>query len=140
MVTYAGWSLSCQYRTSSADTYRTLNGIQRITYSLVEGVEVKEECGTRYPTLVEGIYGLSGTIERFYTGSGVWASLFVKGEAALDYCDIKIFPAGNSSGNPVITLSGIKFNSTNPTHRPAANLMLESWSFLGTGSVATGTV
>ena len=140
MVTYAGWQLSVQYQTSSADTYRTLNGIQRVTYNLVEGVEVKEECGTRYPTLVEGIYGLSGTIERFYTGSGVWASIFAKGEVALDYCNIKIFPAGNSSGQPYIILGGIKFNSTNPTHRPAANLMLESWSFLGTGSVATGTV
>ena len=109
-----------------------------MTYQLVEGVEAKTECGSRYPTLKEGCYGLTGTIERHYTGSGIWG-LFNKGENALEYCNIRIHPNGTSNGQPYIDLAGIKFNTTSPTHRPSANLMIETWAFLGTGSVTTGS-
>lgn len=138
MVSYAGWQLTVQIYTGSGN-WITLDGIQRITYQLVEGLEAKEECGTRYPTLKEGMYGMTGTIERFYTGSGVW-DIFVRGEGEMDYGDVKIYPNGNTGGEPYVNLAGIKFNTTSVTHRPGANLMIETWAFMGTGSVTKGTV
>ena len=138
ITTFAGWQLVVQYSTAGAGSWKTLDGIQRITYQLVEGIEAKDECGSRYPTLIEGNYGLTGTIERFYTGSGVWA-IFATGEAGVNYHDIRINPNGTGGGQPYIQLGGIKFNTTSPTHRPGANLMIETWAFLGTGSVTTGT-
>ncbi len=140
MRTYSGWQLSVQYKSSSASTWNTLNGVQRVTYSLINNVEAKEECGTRYPSaLVEGTYGLTGTVERFYTGSGIWG-IFSTGNAALTPYDIRICPAGSSNGQPYILLGGLKFDTTSPTHRPSANLMIETWNFIGTGSVTNGTI
>ena len=139
MVTYGGWQLASYIKTGSG-AYIKLDGIQRVTYRLVNNIEAKEECGTRYVTLVEGVYGTTGTIERFYTGSGVWAWFgSTKGEAGLDYCDLQIWPNGSGSTKPFIQLGGIKLNSTSPSHRPSANLMIETWDFIGTGSVTTGT-
>lgn len=137
MTTYAGWQLEVYVRSGSA-AYIKLNGIQRVTYRLVEGTEAKEECGTRYSTLVEGNYGLTCSIERFYTGSGPW-NWFTKGEAALDYYDVDIWPNRSGSAKDFIRLGGLKPMSTSPSHRPSANLMTESWEFIGTGSVTTGT-
>jgi hypothetical protein len=111
-----------------------------VSYSLGNSIDAKEECGTRYVTLVEGVYQVAGKIERFYTGSGTWAIFGVaKGEAALDYCDIKIHPNGTASGQPYIQISGIKFDKIAPSHRPGANLMLEEWDFMGSGSITTGS-
>ncbi len=136
MVTYAGWQLKVQIKTGSGN-FIPLDGIQRVTYKLVENIEAKEECGTRYTQLVEGVYGLIASIERFYTGSFVWR-WFAKGEAAQDYFDIDIWPNGSGSGKEFIRLSGLKAESTSPSHRPSANLMTETWDFIGTGSIITG--
>ena len=142
MVTYSGWMLAVLYKSSSASTWGALNGIQRITYNFTNNIEFKEECGTRFPSIVEGIYQLTGTIERFYTGSGVWAMFRGSNtdESVLLNYDLRICPAGNSTGQPYIQIGGIKFNSTSPTHRPSANLMIETWNFIGTGSLTTGTI
>lgn len=136
MVTYAGWQLGVYIKTG-AGSFIKLDGVQRVTYKLVEGIEAKEECGTRYTTLVEGVYGLTATVERFYTGS-VW-NWFAKGEAAVDYFDLDIWPNGSGSGKTYIRLGGLKPESNAPSHRPAANLMAETWDFIGTGSVTVGT-
>ena len=144
MVTYAGWELTVQWRTGS-DTFKTLNGIQRITYTFSNAIEVKEECGTRYPTaLVEGTFRLTGTIERFYTGSGFWTNFSYgisgsSGESAGPYIDVKISPGGTATGKPYVQLSGVKFNQNASSQRPAANLLIETWDFIGTGSISTGS-
>lgn len=126
-----------QIKTGSGN-FIQLDGIQRVSYKLVESIEAKEECGTRYATLVEGTYGLTASIERFYTGSAPWA-WFAKGEAQQDYFDLDIWPNGSGSAKPFIRLSGLKPDSISPSHRPSANLMTEAWDFIGTGSVTTGT-
>ena len=126
-----------QIKTGSGN-FIQLDGVQRVSYKLVEGIEAKEECGTRFTTLVEGVYGLTCTLERFYTGSSTWA-WFSKCEAAVEYFDLDIWPNGSGSGKAYIRLSGLKPDSIAPSHRPAANLMTESWDFIGTGSVLTGT-
>jgi hypothetical protein len=140
MTTFAGWQLVVQWKTGSS--YKTLDGIQRISYDFVNNVEAKEECGSRYPTyLVEGIYGTTGTLERFYTGSGVWAEFQGAGggNAALPIIDIQINPNGTASGQPYIRLGGVKLDKNSVSHRPGSNLMSESWSFTGTGSLTIGT-
>ena len=136
MVSFAGWQLVVQWKTGS--TYTTLDGIQRVTYNLVTGVEAKEECGTRYPTyLIEGVYGTAGTIERFYTGSGTWPQFegTGSGQVGSPYLDIRIHPDGVASGKPYINISGVKMTRTSISHRPGSNLMTETWDFIGTGSV-----
>lgn len=135
---YAGWQVQAAISGSGITTWRLLDGIQRITYKLSEGVEAKEECGTRFVTLLEGSYGLTGTIERFYTGSGTWG-MFAVGNSTIPLYTVWIFPAGSGSGNPFIKISGIKFNDVEIQHRPMANPMTETWTFLGTGSVETGS-
>ncbi len=140
MTTFAGFQLTVQWKTGSS--YKTLDGIQRISYNLVNDVEAKEECGSRYPSyLVEGIYGTTGTLERFYTGSGAWPEFKGEGGAsnALPIIDIRIMPNGTASGQPYIQLGGIKMNKIAVNHRPGSNLMTETWDFIGTGSLITGT-
>ncbi len=137
MVSYAGWQIDAYLQTGSGTFFR-LDGIQRVTFKLVEGIEAKEECGTRYTQLVEGVYGNTCSIERFYTGSGPW-TWFAKGEATLDYFTLQIYPNKSGSSKPFIQLNGLKIESTSPSYRPAANLMTESWDFIGTGSITTGT-
>lgn len=140
MGVYAGWQLVVQWKTGS--TYKTLDGIQRISYNLVNNIEVKEECGTRYPKyLVEGVYATTGTLERFYTGSGIWPEFEGEGggEAALPWLSIKIHPDGTASTKPYIEIAGVKMEKTSVAHRPGSNLMTETWDFIGTGSVTRGT-
>ena len=137
MGTFAGWQIDAYIKTGSGN-YIRLDGIQRVSFKLVEGIDAKEECGTRYTTLIEGVYGSTCSIERFYTGPGPWV-WFDKGEAALEYFTLQIYPNKSGSGKAFIQLNGLKLQSTSPSYRPAANLMTESWDFIGTGSITTGT-
>jgi hypothetical protein len=134
---YAGWRL--QSAINSGSGWIMLDGVQRVTYKLAQNVEAKEECGTRFTTLVEGSYALTGTVERFYTGSGSW-TLFAVGNQVTQNWNFRIYPAGGSSGSPYIELGGVKFSDVEVLHRPMANPMTETWTFLGTGSVANGTL
>jgi hypothetical protein len=106
----------------------------------VDNVEAVEECGTKYVTLVDGVYGLTGTFERFHTGSQVWPlGGITHGHSELDYIDFKIYPNGITAGQPYIALNGCKVTGLSASHRPSASLMIETWTFIGTGSVEVGT-
>jgi hypothetical protein len=135
---YAGWQLQVAISGSGMTTWRLLDGVQRVTWKLTEGVEAKEECGTRFTTLLEGSYGFTGTIERFYTGSGT-IGMFAIGNTSIPLYTMWVFPATSGSGLPYIKFDGIKFNDIEGQHRPMANPMTETWTFLGTGSVFTGS-
>jgi hypothetical protein len=138
MGVFSGWQLAVYWRTGSG-TFSLLDGIQRISYTLVNDIDAKDECGSRYPTyLVEGIYGTTGTAERFYTGSGTWAT-FQNGQSALTTVDLQIYPNLSGSGKAFIQLGGVKMNKIAVNHRPGSNLMIETWDFIGTGSVTLGT-
>ncbi len=104
----------------------------------MNNVDAKEECGTRYPTyLIEGTYGVTGTLERFYTGSGAWGEFSI-GNAAIPYVTLRTNPTGTGSGNPYIQIDGVKMNKIGVAHKLAANLMMETWDFIGTGSITVG--
>lgn len=132
-----GWQTQVAISGSGMTAWRLLDGIQRITYKLTEGTEAREECGTRFVTLVEGAYGLSGTLERFYTGSGS-VGLFTVGNTALPTYTMWIFPKGSGSGKEFHRIDGFKFNDLEVQQRPMANAMTETWTFLATGSIVTG--
>ena len=132
-----GWQTQVAVSGSGMTTWRLLDGIQRLSYKLTEGTEAKEECGTRFVTLVEGAYGLSGTLERYYTGSGS-VGLFAVGNTTLPLYTMWIFPKGSGSGNEFIKIEGFKFNDIEMQVRPMANPMTETWTFLATGSLTTG--
>jgi hypothetical protein len=88
------------------------------------------------------VYGTAGTIERYWTGSGTIATLFMGQPAdtgSLNFVDLKVQPNGIATGQPWIIIGGVKFDKISVSHRPASNLMTESWTFTGTGSVLTGT-
>ena len=146
MPTFAGWQLNIRIASSTGSAglaaASNLSGIQRISYRKTENIDVKEECGTRFTFLVEGVYALTGTIERFYTGSGTWSwySGSDKGESATKEWCIGIYPAGYSTGNPKIQITGVKFNVHEESQRPAANLYTETLDFIATGSIYTGSI
>ena len=146
MPTYAGWQLAIRIATTTGAAglavASNITGIQRISYRKSESMDRKEECGTRFPFYVEGIYDLSGTIERFYTGSGTWTwySGSDKGESATSEWCIGIYPAGYATGNPKVQITGVKFNIHEESQRPAANLYTETLEFVATGSVYTGSI
>ena len=137
MTTFAGWQTDTYIKTGSGNFIK-LDGVQRVTFKQVVGTDAKEECGTRYVSLMEGIYGCTCSIERFYTGSPLITN-FTTGEAAMLYWDIDIYPNKSGSSKSFIRLSGMKVSNYSNSYRPGANLMTESWEFIGTGSLVQGT-
>ena len=143
MVTYAGWQLNIRVATTTGalSSATNLSGIQRISYNRTENIDVKTECGTRFPFLVEGIFGLTGTIERYHTGSGIWTYFGGSTKTgALSYYVIGIYPAGYGSGNPFIYIDGVKFNDLGGAQRPGPELFTDTIDWIATGSIQTGSV
>ena len=145
MVTFAGWQLEVYVKTGSAYNI-LLNGIQKITYDFMNDIKVMEECGSRYPTaIVEGIYATTGVIERFYTGSGMIVEFLgtgSTGNSSLAFLGLMVFPEGSGStgaGKQYIEFNGIKLNKMATTQKPGSSLFTETWDWIGTGSMKTGT-
>jgi len=65
--------------------------------------------------------------------------MFMNGQNALPIVNLQIWPNGSGSGRPYIDLGGIKMDKISVTHRPGSNLMMETWTFIGTGSVDNST-
>lgn len=141
MVVYAGWQLETYLKTGSVNI--KLDGVQRVSYELINNVEAKEECGSRFAQyLVEGTYATSGTIERFYTGSGAWAIFEGTGSTTnseLRYVDLFVWPNGSGSSKPFIMVNNIKMNKISESHKPSSALMSETWDFIGLGTIVRGT-
>jgi len=62
----------------------------------------------------------------------------MSGEAALPIVDLQVYPNGSGSAKPFIFIGGVKMDKISISHRPGTNLMTESWTFIGTGSIPTG--
>ena len=144
VTVYSGWQLAVLMATGSAtgSFYSpstgivTFDGIQSLSYDYVQRIEAKEETGKRtVAALVEGVTGITGTLERFWTGSGVQALGFDKSTtgSALPSRSLMLCPNGfNVVGNPYIVIADLKWDSQRVTHRPGSNLMTESLGFIAT--------
>lgn len=143
MPTYAGWASDFYWNSGSGHAWQKLDGVQRFSYELVNNTEAKEECGTRFPTyLVEGTYGSTGTVERFYTGSATWALFQGTGstiDSNLTIVNFQIYPNHSGSGKPFIYIIGAKMNKIGESHKPGSNLMMETWDWIGYGNIAQYT-
>ena len=144
MTVYAGWQLAVLMATgSSPGSFSgsstgviTFDGIQSLSYDYINRIEAKEETGKRTPSaFVEGTTGISGTVERFWTGSGIQKLGFDKSTtgSALSIYSIMVCPNGfNVVGNPYLIIADLKWDSQRVTHRPGSNLMTESLGFIAT--------
>ena len=144
MPVYAGWQLKVYLGTGSVPASFSgsstgvviLDGVTSISYDYINNIEGKEECGSRtVKALVEGTIGISGTIERYYTGSGInkyaWSSTLTG--SALSSYGIFVCPNGfNNAGNPWEILSDIKFDTRRVNQRPGSNLFTETLGFIAT--------
>ena len=144
MVTYAGWQLEVRIA-SSLDGLGASNsqvgGIQRITWDYVQNLDRKEAIGRRTVyAITEGVIGLTGTIERFWTGSGTdsWTRGANETGSLTEYY-IGVYPNGYSSGQPKIILNNVKFGRRRMLQRPGSNLLTETLDFIGQ-TVTTGSV
>lgn len=147
MTVYAGWQLAVLIATGSkiasfsgsSTGMITLDGIQQITCEEVNRIEAKEETGQRTASaLVEGTVGITGVIERFYTGSGINQYGFsntLTGSALVPAGStgwgILICPNGfNVAGNPWELVSDVKFDTRRASQRPGSNLLTESIGYV----------
>ena len=112
----------------------TFDGIQSLSYEYLQKIEAKEETGKRTASaLVEGTVGISGTIERFWTGSGIQGLGFGKNYtgSALSSYSLMVCPNGlNVAGNPYLIIADLKWDTQRITHRPGSNLMTETLGFI----------
>ena len=139
MVTYSGWQLEVKVGTSldsvtgSSAGIGLLDAIQRVTWEYDNNLERKEATGQRTSyAIVEGQIGVSGTIERFWTGSGTEAWTRGTNETgSLSTYYIGIYPNGAVAGQPYIAISEVKFGKRETNHRPGSNLMTDVISFEG---------
>jgi hypothetical protein len=140
MPTYAGFQLDVKVGTSlasvtgSSPSAGNVDAIQRVSYEYNTKLERHETTGTRLVyAITEGIIDLSGTIERFYTGSGTDAWLRGANETgSLTTYYIGIYPNGAVSGQPYIALDSVKFGKSDKSHKPGSALMTDSLEFTGT--------
>ena len=155
MTVFAGWQLSVIIATGSSygsffypsTGNFVVDTIQQVSYDLNNKIEAKEETGNRLViALVEGVFGVGGTLERYWTGSGTSElGRFANDTpqaysfSSIPYYGIMIQPNGFGSGNPYIILADVKFDSQRIGHRPGSNLMTESLGFLAR-YVITGSI
>lgn len=142
MPVYAGWQLQVYIATgSSLGSFSgsstgivIVDGIQSIGYDYINNLEAKEETGQRTKkALVEGTVGITGTLERFVTGSGTLGFGFVNTStgSALPVKGILICPNGfNSAGNPFELIAEVKFDSRRTNQRPGSALYTETLGFM----------
>jgi hypothetical protein len=136
---YSGWQVQTRLGsglnalTGSSLSGPKLDGNQRITTRYTTGVSSVGNCGQRANyALIEGKITVSGTVERFYTGSGILE--YVRGTnetGSYGYFNLAIYPNGDVSGQPFTAISDVKITDYTNTTRPGAALMSESWDFIG---------
>jgi hypothetical protein len=140
MVVYAGWQLQVLIATGSdvgsfsSPSTILVDTIQQISYDVNNKLEAKEATGERTAiAIVEGVIGITGTLERFWTSSDTHSFGFsnTMTGSAIPYYGIMICPNGyDNNGNPYIILADCKWDSQRISHRPGANLMSESLGFI----------
>lgn len=137
MPTYSGWQLDVKVGTSlisvtgSSPSAASVDGIQSINYDYDNKIERHETTGTRLVyAITEGVIDVSGTMERFWTGSGTdnWTRGANETGSLTTYY-IGIYPNGAVSGQPYIALSGVKFGKSSKSHKPGSSLMNDEITF-----------
>jgi hypothetical protein len=146
MTTYAGWALVVYISTGgtlasvTGSSSQLVDGIQSIAYNYNQNIEAVEATGQRTAfALVEGIISVTGTLERFYTGSGAFGWIGGTSTGSITERYIGIFPNGLSSGQPYEIINNVKFNTRSPVSRPGNALRTEPMDFIGI-SVTTGSI
>ncbi len=139
MTVFAGWQLECKIGTTlasvtgSSPSASSVDGIQRISYDYTQNLDAKEATGQRTVyAIVEGVIGLSGVLERFWTGSGTQGWARGAGETgSLTSYYIGIYPNGAVAGQPYTALDSCKFGAHRTVHRLGSALMTETLDFIG---------
>jgi len=108
-----------------------LDGVKSVDLNYTNSLDRSEACGQRTDyAITEGNIKVSGTIERYWTGSGAdkWATGGA-GTGSLSTYYIGIYPGGAVAGQPYIMVDQVKFGEQKNTHRPGSALMTSSIDF-----------
>ena len=110
-----------------------LDGVKSVDVNFSNSLDRTEACGQRTDyAITEGNIKISGTIERYWTGSGAdtWnMGSGSGGTGSLSTYYIGIYPGGAVTGQPYIMLDQVKFGEQKNTHRPGSALMTSSIDF-----------
>lgn len=138
MVVYAGWKTKVRTSTTSLDS---LTG-SSITGPIVEGIQTISvdsnlgnisigEVGTKFiSAIVDGKVGMSGVINRFYTGSGYFNLTGITSTGSSSDLYMCIYPGGDVSGQPYIAFSGLKFSNVSQQVGLGATPMSEKITYI----------
>lgn len=138
-MSYVGWNTKFRIAntldgvTGSSRTGTQLDGVTKFTYEYGTGVQPIREVGRResYANLEQKI-SLSGTIERFYTGSGILG--FVRGTnetGSMSYFYLGYYPSGEVSGQPYEAVDRMKVTNYRTLSVPGGTLRKETLDFVG---------
>jgi len=108
-----------------------LDGVRSVDLNYTNSLDRTESCGQRTDyAITEGNIKVSGTVERFWTGSGgdKWARGTNETGSLATY-HIGIYPSGAVTGQPYIMVDQAKFGEQKNTHRPGSALMTSSIDF-----------
>ena len=108
-----------------------LDGVKSVDLNYSNSLDRTESCGQRTDyAITEGNIKVSGTIERYWTGSGgdAW-NIGGEGTGSLTTYYIGIYPGGAVAGQPYIMVDQVKFGEQKNTHRPGSALMTSSIDF-----------
>jgi hypothetical protein len=133
MVTYSGWQLKVRIGTTlngvtgSSLNGTSLDGIPKISFDYSNNAHYIGQVGERaYSDIVEGKISISGTIEHFYTGSGLMSIVRGTNETgSMTFYHLGIYPNGEVSGQPFVVLSPIKFTGQRFSATPGSTLQKE---------------
>jgi hypothetical protein len=138
IVTFSGWQLKARIAstlngvTGSSLSGTSLDTVTKISYDYSNNVSLVGQVGERANTdIIDGKIAISGTVERFYTGSGMVG--FGRGTnetGSLTKYAIGIYPNGDVSGQPYFAFWPVKFNGPRGGAKAGASLQTEIFDFL----------
>ncbi len=141
MVVFSGWQTKFRISntlaglTGSSLAGVSLDGVTRVSVEYGTGVKAVGQVGGRAAyAIIEGRIDVSGTIERYFTGSGILG--FVRGTNETGSIGVTpnfgIYPNGEVSGQPYEAIQGIKFSNYRTQSKPGSALKTEVLDFIGT--------
>ncbi len=140
MTVYSGWQLETYVGsdlnsvTGSGINFTKLAGITKVTDEYSNQLSPQKNVGDRTVfTYTEGTISLSGTIEKFYFGTGSYSLTRGAGESgSLTSFYLGIYPGGKVSGQEYICYSGVKIGDHRTQSFPGSRLKSEIWDFVAT--------
>ena len=119
---------------SNLTTNTLLDGITKVTIEYGTGMAPVGQVGQRQAfAIIGGKISIGGTINRFYTGSGILDFIMGTNETGSITAtpNLGIYPNGAVSGQPFIAIQNVYFSNYRNAYSPGSTLMNEVEDFVG---------